>query len=294
MPFLTVDIELTNHCSQNCAFCPREKITRPFGFIDFDFLNRLLPQLKQIGSRVTFCGMGCPIIHPEFVKIMMACREIKGLNFGVTLQAPVIDRKTRQMLAETRPGFVEISFPTFDAELFAKIFPGQNLQSSLQNVEKLAAVEPKLRGITVVSVITAAEKFTASQIRDFWQRRNIACRITTCHSRGGNLENKQLLCDHRPQSIENCSLFVRHSFVTWQGHLLACCHDLSGETLIADLNRQTLKEAGEEKTRILNDKMPYRICSNCDEPLARLSLPDLAFPETASARKKFLRVVRSD
>lgn len=287
-PFFTVDIELTNHCRQNCLFCPREKLTRPAGFIEFEVLQSIVRKLAEIGSRITFCGMGNPLLHPDFSLIAEFCRSINGLSFGYTVQAPALNSANRKLISDARPGFIEISFPTFDPGLFEQIFPGCDFAESLDFVMKLRAENPQMRGLTVIAIKTEQETRSEDEITGFWHSKGFDCRLTLCHSRGGNL-TKENLISTRCIAPDNCGLFATHSFVTWQGELLACCHDLTGETKIADLKSSTICAAGQKKLAILNDKMPFEICKICDEPAAFRALPDRDYPESSGARRRFMK-----
>ncbi|MFZ5950351.1 MAG: radical SAM/SPASM domain-containing protein [Candidatus Rifleibacteriota bacterium] len=287
-PFFTVDVELTNICGQNCAFCPRSMLTRPPGFIELEFLKKLLLQLASIKSRVTFCGMGNPLLHPQLKEILLFCRSISGLNFGLTVQAPALGARELDILGETRPGFLEISFPTIDPLLFSQIFPDQKFDDSLENVKQLIKISPPMRGLTIIAVRTAGEKISSQDTLNFWTEKGLTCRITECHSRGGNLPDSGLVTTIGCKKI-CCGLFAAHSFITWQGRLLSCCHDLSGTTELADLNIQSLEEAGLKKLEILRESMPFSICQNCDEPAAARPMPEGPYPEKPAERKKILR-----
>ncbi|MBU1108145.1 MAG: radical SAM protein, partial [Candidatus Riflebacteria bacterium] len=220
-PFFTVDIELTNICGQNCRFCPRLRITRPAGFIDPGLFAQIMRQLAQQGSRVTLCGMGNPLLHPHWHEIAAICRE-SGLKYGLTIQAPALDQQNIAKIEELAPFFIEISFPTIDQEHFSRIYPDQDLTSSLNGLQNLITARGSTRGISIISIRTADEPLAPEKTADFWSERKLSFRQHLCHSRGGNLEEGALTT---ARTIEKCGLFATHSFITWQGRLLACCHD---------------------------------------------------------------------
>lgn len=286
-PFFTVDIELTNHCTQNCLFCPREKITRPKGFIEIPLLQNLISQLAEIRSRITFCGMGNPLLHQKLRQIGQICRA-SAIKYGITIQAPALDLHGINRLFDLEPHFIEISLPTIDAQLFTRLYPGQLLETCLQNIANLVDRRGSSRGISIVSVYTGEESLSPEEIEGFWASRGLICRIMQCHSRGGNFSEKDILTASAVKVVQ-CGLFAAHSFITWQGQLLACCHDLTGGTAIADLNLVTIKNAGLQKMAIINQTMPWQICARCDEPAAQRPLPDRPFPESDKARSRFLK-----
>ncbi|OGK09550.1 MAG: hypothetical protein A2W80_08205 [Candidatus Riflebacteria bacterium GWC2_50_8] len=284
-PFFTVDLELTNICEQNCSFCPREKITRPSGFIDMQLLADILRQLAAMGSRVTFCGMGNPMLHPQWHEISDICHN-SGLKYGLTIQAPALDAQNIARISMLAPSFIEISFPTIDSGHFSQIYPGQDIELCLRALDDLVSMRGSARGISVIAVRTADEPVSAEATSVFWQNRGLSLRQQQCHSRGSNLTKNVVT---RRRAIEACGLFATHSFITWQGRLLACCHDLNGASEIADLNQVLLTEAAQTKIEILQHGMPWPLCSKCDEPAATRPLPDRAYPETAKAQSRYLK-----
>ncbi|HNX74626.1 MAG TPA: radical SAM protein [Candidatus Rifleibacterium sp.] len=285
--FFTVDFELTNICAQNCLFCPRHGLTRPAGFVSPDLFASLARQLAAAGSRLTFCGMGNPLLHPALEEIAAICHE-HGLYYGLTVQAPALDLHGLAQIALLRPAFIEISFPTTDPALFSKIYPGQSMQDAIEGLHNLARQRNGTRGMVINAVTVATEAASHVEISRFWQTEGFECRIQLCHSRGGNLLNTELV-NAVARPVNSCGLFATHAFITWQGHLLACCHDLSGITQVADLTEITVTEAATRKLAILEHGMPFSICRNCDEPAASRPIPDRPFPESAKARSRFLK-----
>ena len=283
--FFTVDIELTNICEQNCRFCPRQRITRPAGFIAPDLLAKIMRQLARSGSRVTFCGMGNPLLHPQWSEIARICRA-SSLKYGLTIQAPALDRRNIERISELAPSFIEVSFPTIDREHFSRIYPGQELNNSLTGLQSLIEARGSTRGISVVAITTADEPLSSEKTADYWGTREISLRQQLCHSRGGNLVKGSLT---KTRAIEKCGLFATHSFITWQGRLLSCCHDLTGSTEIADLKLISLNDAAKAKIEILQNGMPWALCAHCDEPAATRPLPDRGYPESEKARSRFLK-----
>ena len=286
-PFFTTDLELTNVCGQNCIFCPRDKMSRPEGFISRELFAALVPQLAEIDSRVTLCGMGNPLLHPSLPEIADIC-QANNLKYGLTIQAPALSPDNINRIKMLAPAFIEISFATLDKELFAQIYPGQRLEDSLHGVEALACARKSTRGMVVVAVRTEREKLSQQEIENFWAEKKITCRQPLCHSRGGHLSEKGLVLA-KPSQIVRCGLFATHSFITWQGKLLACCHDLAGDTEIADLNLVRVKEAAQRKIEIMQNQMPYNLCLKCDEPTAHRPVPERPFPESEKARSRYLK-----
>jgi hypothetical protein len=255
--------------------------------MDIALWHTLASQLSQTGSRITFCGMGTPLLHPQLEEIAAISSEF-NLRYGLTIQAPALTDENLHRIALLRPAFIEVSFPTLDPAVFSTIFPGEDLQMSITGVRRLIEARNSAREITITAVVTAAEKMTETEIKNYWNTFTLNCRVFKCHSRGGNLKDVEML-NSEPMSRSRCGLFATHSFVTWEGMLLACCHDLTGATAIADLNKTSVIEAGMKKLQIANAALPWEICRNCDEPAADRSIPDRNYPDSAKAKSRYLR-----
>jgi hypothetical protein len=287
-PFFTVDIEATNLCGQNCSFCPRDSIIRPMGMMALKTFEHIAVQLAKLSSRITLCGMGNPLLNPELEKMIQLYKQLNAEKIGVTIQAPALDDIAIDRLITADPDFIEISFPTIAHATFEKIYPGESFEQCVTKVEQFICTRKNPRGIIINGIKTANDKTTAEEFTKFWETKGLLARFFDCHSRGGNLKN-ETLCSTPGTRIDSCGLFAAHSFVTWEGKLLACCHDLSGETQIADLLEESIIDAGEKKNRILAGGMPFKICKNCNEKAALRPIPPGNYPVTKNQRRKYLK-----
>ena len=254
----------------------------------YALFEKLIRQLAAAGSRVIFCGMGNPLLHPDIAEIGRFCRTLP-LNYGLTVQAPALDAVGLEKIAQLQPAFIEVSFPAVNESEFSEIFPGQKMADALSGLHNLVRQSGSNRGITINAVMTAESKVSESQIKEFWASHGLPCRLHPCHSRGGNLEKTGLLLA-KPRPVKTCGLFATHSFITWEGNLLACCHDLENSTIVSNLNSMLLLEAAARKVAILQSgSMPFKICQSCDEPAAGRPMPDRPFPASIKARSRFLK-----
>ena len=97
--------------------------------------------------------------------------------------------------------------------------------------------------------------------------------MTVCHGRGGNLRVPGVY-ELQSFGLESgkCSLFQFHTFVTWEGEVLACCHDLTGATLIGSLANDDVSVIAERKRKVLKNSMPFRCAGNVTN-LKTVSIP---------------------
>jgi radical SAM protein with 4Fe4S-binding SPASM domain len=64
-----IEIELTNDCNLKCIMCPRQKMKRPIGYMDFNLYKKMIDE--SVGGRnVIFSLFGEPLMHPDFLKMI--------------------------------------------------------------------------------------------------------------------------------------------------------------------------------------------------------------------------------
>ncbi len=77
----------------------------------------------------------------------------------------------------------------------------------------------------------------------------------------------------------------------WEADVLACCHDLTGDTRIENLNDDEVSVIAERKQDLLKDALPFPVCRQCDEPLRRCAPPQDPPPENRKERIEFFRSI---
>ncbi len=260
--------------------------------MDIEVFKKLARQLADFPSRIALCGMGNPLLHPEFKEIVGFYRDFGKEKIGVVVNVNSLCSEVVDTLIESRPDFIEISFPTIDPDLYEKLNPGLSLTMAIEALAKFCLKRGSKIGITICGIHTSFEKSSKDVFLQFWKEKEINARIFDCHSRGGNLDY-QLFNTESGKNIDSCGLFATHSFITWEGKLLHCCHDLDGSSQIADLNEISLMDAAKIKIDILKSHMKrFSRCRNCDESAALRQIPDRPFPETAKQKKSYFKTLK--
>ena len=291
-PFFSLDVELTTKCERSCAFCPHEQLTRPRGEMSGSTWARILAESIIHGSRIAFSGMGDPFECPTWDEKIVQARKAR-LTAGIVVPAGSLSEERANRLVVCRPSFVEVSFPSLRPEVFRTLQPRDPLEDALEKVLMLRRLGGDRFPLVIVGLQTGLNVDEETEFLKIWASHGIQSRMFPCHSRGRNLDKQELIQTTRcPES--GCGLFARHSFVAWSGELLACCHDLRGETRLGDVNQSSFQDLGMVKTGILEGRMPFPLCTGCDECRRGWPLPlQEAFPVTASGRKRALRRLAS-
>ncbi|MEW6443338.1 MAG: radical SAM/SPASM domain-containing protein [bacterium] len=288
--FVSVDLELTNRCEHRCALCPREALSRPVGTMTREVFHRLAPVLGSRGSLVSLSGMGDPLRHPDVFRF---CTALRGHGADVRMvvnPASLRDAGTLRDLVECRPNSVLLSFPSSRKAVFEQICPALSFEDALEAARTLIALARGKVGVRVSGVRTALNREEAGDFVRFWDSLGARAGMADCHGRGGKLPPSALYVPAaRGSRREGCGLFAFHTFVTWEGEVLACCHDLSGETALGSLVDQGFETMAARKACLLEEGRGFDLCRSCDEPLRSCTLPNGPAPRDRRARRRFFK-----
>lgn len=125
-PLQRVHVELTNVCQFDCAFCPKEAMTRRPGHMETGLAKRVLTELAEGGvcEKVTFHVMGEPTLHRDFFDILDHAAAA-GLKVGLTTNGAGLGGRVGGRLLGYGLHQVDVSLQTPDARSFRLRRAGQ-------------------------------------------------------------------------------------------------------------------------------------------------------------------------
>ncbi|MBU1567813.1 MAG: radical SAM protein [Proteobacteria bacterium] len=282
--FLSADVELTNLCSENCAMCPRDHLQRPQGIMSQNVFSKVLEVLVGFDSRITFSGFGNPTLHPLWHSCVKQARAA-GLPAGLVLHPSTLTSEVLQLLVRHPPSHLEISFPSIDPALFSRLCPRSDYTEAVRRVVELRRLN--ITPMVCVGLQTDGSLKSAGHYRSFWKAYGVRTRFFPCHSRGGNLQDRSWV-RATPSQSQSCGLLAIHAFVAWNGDLLACCHDLTGETRIGNLCTDEPMLLAQQKSSFAEAGPPWALCQACDEFRKNWPLPEGACPRDPAERGRQL------
>jgi MoaA/NifB/PqqE/SkfB family radical SAM enzyme len=132
-----IDIELTNDCSLSCVMCPRGKMTRSIGYMDFGLYKKILDEIYPVTINLT--GMGEPLLHPEFLDFLEYAKKDKDRFIWVCLYTNGIhlNEDVAKRLIELEVDEVIISLDAATPKTYKEIKGADEFDKVCENISRL-------------------------------------------------------------------------------------------------------------------------------------------------------------
>lgn len=270
---MSFDIELTSKCNAKCVMCPRDEIERENWTMEKDKCMVLADNLANfyceygdLMGGVNFAGMGENLLSPYLMESMEYLNEKKNykLPFTILTNAIALTEKKIAKLKTFKNLNLLISFQgenEFQYEQLTKVpakVPLKNIKNAINSGLKINIIFVGLKNVDAVKV----QKFW----RDSYQLRAFMLPV---HSRGNNLKNEELL-DNKISPLQkrmNCGVYRSITFISSDGNVLPCCHDIKQENKLGNVFNDSLEKIMVKKAKLYsgNKLLPFEICKKCDQ-----------------------------
>ena len=262
-----VEIEPTTACNLACTFCPRASLTRPEGRLsEEDFLSIL----ENLGNppdegMLLFSGFGEPMQH-ERIAVFVRQAKQAGWFCGITTNGTRLSEPSAEGLLSAGLDVLQVSLHAVTEATYRRVVRRGSYDDV---VDRLESILPMCADKILLALNFTVTPWNREEIRDFgscWRERGIShINFSPCHNRGGHFRGLRQASGPPPSTRAHagCWTYRNALYATWDGRLLACCNDLSGETCRGDLRCTPLREIlAREKGR----EHLFEICLSCDFP----------------------------
>ncbi|MBF0200655.1 MAG: radical SAM protein, partial [Desulfamplus sp.] len=271
-------IENTNCCNARCVMCPREKLTRKPGFMDFELFEKIIREVSETRRKpiVHLHGFGEPLLDkllPERIKLAKAL-GIKH-TYLVT-NASLLFPETAKKIIDAGLDEMKISFYGTDDESYRRTMRGLDFSVSLSNVRefvKLRKSMNKKRPKLILQYLPqktngAATKEFKSMWRSALDKRMGDClNISSPDNFGGGRAYNPV-----GEKIASVCFYPWSALsVLWNGKAVTCCMDYNGDQEVGNVNLHSVKEIwnGSEMSDIRKnfgrlDYGGFPTCQYCD------------------------------
>ncbi len=265
------DLELASPCNARCEFCPQrfQGVKRERPFLDETLLDRITAEIGALARtervHAVLCGMGENLLRKPLV--LRALDSLQRASEGrihttlVTTGSPLTPE-----LAEhesfRRLEAIQVSFTGVDRESYEDLYHLKH-ERVIENVVRMNRLLPGKIYLRTVDL----ERFRAhrAEFSRFWNERGIPVTYSALHSRGGHIGDPEAY-PGRTRPFRGCEIFDLITFVSSDGLVLSCCHDVLSANVIGDLRVSSLAEIDARKRELRRIGFQgFDICRSCTD-----------------------------
>jgi pyruvate-formate lyase-activating enzyme len=272
-----VDLEITNRCNLACPICPRA-LRRPAGGMTRGTFEALFARPLPARIRVLrISGYGEPLVHPEALDFAAA---LKARNPRVSIELSTngvaLDEARGRRLVAAGIDQVNLSLPGPAPENFGTMTGGADVERWTANARRLVRMAAGGRPrVGVHAVVTAGHERSIPDVARWLRGLGIDdVEFFRCHHRGGELGDRSLAAAG-PVPGGPCQAAATILFVSWEGQVLVCAHDIHGRHVIGDLRGEPWAAVLRRKAAWAAQAGRLPVCRECNDEL-RSDLFDLA------------------
>lgn len=285
-------MELTNICNDSCVFCANSKCTRKKGIIKPELAERILKEAYSLGTReVGFYQTGEPLLDKNLERYISFAKNLGYEYVYITTNGSLLTKERAKSVVCAGIDSIKFSINASNARDYLLIHGKDEFDKVIENLIYLSELREEEKRKFAIYISYVATRYTEAEKDDFERKyRKYADDIVfaNCVNQGGNMMNEidrylSINSDEAPFKIPRnniCKMIFNRLHITYEGYLTMCCVDFQNYLVIADLNKEGLKDAwNNEYARNLRQKhlqnnLEGTICfncwNNCNEPVQPL------------------------
>ncbi len=281
------DLELSSPCNASCDFCPQNwyGVKREHPFMDEALLDKITTEIGEMAQRETvhavLCGMGENLLRKPLVYRALDNLECSSGGKVTTALVTNGSKLTSDLLEHDgfrRLGAIQVSITGYDRASYERLY-GLKYKLIVENVTAMARALP---GKVFIRSIDQGEPGSGEARADFirfWKDHGVEVTTRPLHSRGGHLTDPRAY-PGRFRQFKGCAIYNYIVFVSSDGKVLSCCHDIQSENVAGDCRDTSLSEIINRKKQLQASAFEgYGICARCTD--FELSSPGLFEPPVA-------------
>lgn len=289
---ISIGIEPTTSCNLRCPECPSglRSFTRPTGMLDERLFTKVIDELKDTLTYLTFYFQGEPYLHPKFLSLVRYAAD-RRIFTSTSTNAHYLNDANARATIESGLDRLIISIDGTTQETYESYRVGGNLEkviegtrrvlhwrkqlkaSATQVVFQFLVVKPNEHQVNDVRAL--ARKlgvdnvlFKTAQVYDY-QNGSDLIPLNDHYSRykvnaDGTYSIKNSMDNHCWKMWQSC-------VITWDGKVVPCCFDKDAHHAMGDLNNSSFREIwtsdkyNEFRSTLLRSRSEVEMCRNCTE-----------------------------
>ena len=274
-PYTNFLIELSNACNHACIFCTHQKMKRPVGFIKEDLLYQVLQQAYDLGTReVGFYATGEPFIVNNLSKYVKKAKKIGDEYVYLTSNGSLATPEKLRAVIDNGVDSIKFSINAPNREMYQFIHGKDDFDIVVEHLQYMNEYRKESGRKFKIFITGILTRYTERLKEDYFQVfKGLADEIVfkDVYNQGGNMPeiDELLRCTYDNETYRRCNLPFDSIYVTHEGYLSVCNADYENMLVVADLNRESLKDGwyGEKMKKIrqgfMDDNVSQTLCDGC-------------------------------
>jgi len=273
--FRDIDFEVSGACNASCVFCPRDRLKQGRGanVMSRHNFEVIVEKLLPVAHNVGFVGIGEPTLNrylPEFV----AHFKRHGKTVIVVTNGSLLDDRLIDALMAAGLDALTVSFTGLSKASYEDHMVGLKFEDVMSRIDNTLTRTAGRLPVSLTAVQTLRNREELVEFEHYWQTRGASAYIVPCHTRGSTIVEPTLIDNQWPKALHGrsepaamrCALFNARAFIAANGDVLACCHDISGQTVLGNLLEESVETIAARKLAVIASRTLFPLCRNCDEP----------------------------
>jgi len=265
-------IENTNICNGHCTMCPREKMSRSSGIMDFELYKKIVDEAAEMKiDYINLHNFGEPLIDQNFSEKVIYAKS-KGIkNVTTNSNGLLLNSKTAKKIIDSGLDKIFISVDAVSKDIYEKVRPRFNYETLIENIKNFIALRKSGNKKTpelIVNFVSIKENaHEAKRFINNWKNIADHANISFSHDWAGNQDNLRM--DQIKYSYP-CRLLWTELVVSWNGDYLLCCQDYDGSVVLGKVTDCSIKNIWQSKTlnayrrrQLEVGRNGLALCENC-------------------------------
>lgn len=264
--------------------CPNVEIPKEMrGHMEFGLFKKIIDEACEFVFDINLFLGGESLLHKEIVQMISYARS-KGIKVCLHTNATMLDGKMAEGIMDAGLDVLSISFDGYEKEVYESIRVKANFDKTLNNIIQFLQIKKKRGGkkpYTIFQIIEFKDTRTDSsqELKQAFRRQFEGLPLDRFsfiipHNFAGKIDvgdGKKF----RPKSLSYtpCTFLWYSMSILWDGRVVPCCTDFTGEYTLGDISEESLQDIWNGKSLVdLRAKISegrYKevsLCRGCDIP----------------------------
>tara|TARA_R110000824_G_scaffold67467_10_gene174801 strand:+ start:5719 stop:6624 length:906 start_codon:yes stop_codon:yes gene_type:complete len=265
------EVELCSPCNAKCTFCPQSTggVKRSQSVMTKGQILTLVTQLDKLSQNskisIYFCGMGENLIRKDLILFFIeSIKNIDKYSFTLVTNGHLLTKEfiTNPLVENLK---IEISMSGWDSYESIYKLSHKKVQEKIIETAKLIGPRLKIHWVRDHNLIEESEEKKFME----WYYKNIKkyktkYKFGSLHTRGGVYLYPGWDKDGT-RKFKNCKIFSDMNFISSDGDMLSCCHDVESKNIIDNIDKNNITDMMEKKKLMQKTCGGFDICNKCTD-----------------------------